>query len=385
MLFLLFPKIYEKYRARQIYTSFFFILFALIALFVFFDYLNEVNNLRGNYTNYLAFLHILLKSPSRLVEIIPIAGLIGAIYVFAQLANQSEFTILRMAGLNIAKGLWTLFKVSIPIICLTFFLSEWAGPYCDNLAEEMRSQALGEALGANFKTGTWVKDRLQDPKVNDPKKAGIRFVNVGNIKNRSEIQAIRMYEFDENRYLLVIREAQSGSYDERGFWNLKNVTETRVLEDRKKDPLDTTYHAVSINLSEQRLKSEVTPEILAVLLVAPEKMSILSLNKFIEHLEDNQQDSKTYQLALWKKIVYPVSVLVMLYLALPFGYLHGRSGGTSLKVFGGILLGLSFILFNTLFSHLGLLGAWSPILTAATPLGMYLLIAMTGLFWVSRR
>ena len=384
-MFILFPKIYEKYLARQIYTNFFFILFALISLFIFFDYLNEVNNLRGNYSNYLAFIHILLKSPSRLVELIPMAGLIGAIYVFAQMASQSEFTILRMAGLNTSKGLWTLFKVGIPIILTTFILSEWVGPYCDTKAEELRAKALNEALGGNLKTGTWIKDKLADPDQDGPKKAGIRFVNVGTIKNRGEIAAIRMYEFDENRYLQVIREAQSGRYDERGFWNLKNVTETRVIEQPKANPLDTQYQSVKSTFLEQRLQSEVTPDILAVLLISPERMSILNLNRFINHLEDNKQDNQTYKLALWKKLVYPFTILVMLCLALPFGYLHARSGGISLKVFGGIILGMSFILFNTLFSHIGLLGSWPPMYTAIIPLGVYLVIAIISLIWVSRR
>jgi lipopolysaccharide export system permease protein len=384
-MFLLFPKIYEKYLARQIYTNFFFILFALIALFIFFDYLNEVNNLRGNYSNYLAFIHILLKSPSRLVELIPMAGLIGAIYVFAQMASQSEFTILRMAGLNTSKGLWALFKIGAPIIICTFMLSEWVGPYCDTKAEEMRSNALNEALGNTLKTGTWIKDKLPDPDGDGPKKAGIRFVNVGSIKIRGEIAAIRMYEFDENRYLQVIREAESGSYDERGFWNLTNVTETRLIERKQKNVLDTQFRAVSMSLPIQRLQSEVTPDILAVLLIAPERMSILNLNRFIEHLDDNKQDSKSYQLALWKKLVYPFTILVMLCLALPFGYIHARSGGISLKVFGGIILGMSFILFNNLFSHIGLLGSWSPIMTATLPLGVYLILAIIALIWVSRK
>jgi len=384
-MFSLFPKIYEKYLARQIYLNFFFILFALISLFIFFDYLNEVNNLRGQYTNYLAFIHILLKSPARLVELIPMAGLIGAIYVFAQLASQSEFTILRMAGLDIPKGLWTLFKVGIPILLATLVLSEWVGPYCDNVAEEMRSKALGEALGKNFKTGTWIKDKLQSADDPNVKKSGIRFVNVGNIQNRGEIKGIRMYEFDENRYLLVIREAESGSYDERGFWNLKNITETRVIEDRKDDPLDTKYRAVSTRFLEQRLKSQVTPEILNILLISPERMSIMSLFRFINHLQENLQDSQNYQLALWKKIVYPFTIFVMLCLALPFGYLNARSGGISLKVFGGIILGISFILFNTLFSHIGLLIAWPPLFTAILPLCVYLTFGLFALAWVSKK
>ena len=384
-MFLLFPRIFEKYLARQIYTNFLFILFALIALFIFFDYLNEVNNLRGNYTTYLAFIHILLKSPSRLVELIPMAGLIGAIYVFAQMASQSEFTILRMAGLNSSRGLWTLFKIGIPIIITTFVLSEWVGPYCDTKAEEMRSAALNEALGNSLKTGTWIKDKLKDPDGIGPEKPGIRFVNVGNIKNRGEISQIRMYEFNEHHQLQVIREAMSGSYDEKGFWNLRNVTETRVIEYPKENPLDTVYRSTSKTFQQQRLQSEVTPDILAVLLISPERMSIINLNRFINHLEDNQQNSQAYQLALWKKLIYPFTILVMLCLALPFGYLHARSGGISLKVFGGIILGMSFILFNTLFSHIGLLGSWPPFITAVIPLGVYLIMAFIALIWVARR
>jgi lipopolysaccharide export system permease protein len=194
-----------------------------------------------------------------------------------------------------------------------------------------------------------------------------------------------MYEFDERRYLIVIRDAASGSYDERGFWNLVDVTETRVKERLGATDLDTTYQASSIYLPSQRLKSEVTPEILSVLSISPERMSIGSLVKFTNHLQENLQDSKNYSIALWKKIIYPFTILVMLSLALPFGYLHARSGGISIKVFGGIMLGMSFQLFNTLFSHLGLLADWTAPVTAIIPPAIYLLLGIGGLIWVSRR
>jgi lipopolysaccharide export system permease protein len=46
---------------------------------------------------------------------------------------------------------------------------------------------------------------------------------------------------------------------------------------------------------------------------------------------------------------------------------------------------MSFILFNNLFSHIGLLGSWSPIMTATLPLGVYLILAIIALIWVSRK
>ena len=380
----LFPQIFERYLAKQIYLVFAFILFALLSLFIFFDYLNEVNQIAGNYTTALAFVHILLKAPSRLVEIIPIAGLIGGIYVFALMASQSEFTIFRMAGLDIPKGLLTLVKIGLPIILTTLILSEWAGPFCESLSERIRAKALNTEL-SGFKTGTWVKDRLVDPDGNGPVKPGVRYVNVSSLKSSDEILGIRMYEFDNKRNLQKIRIAESGSYDKQGFWNLQNVTETSFEEKSTSNELDPTFEAKTLKYSSQRLSSEVTPDILNVLMVTPDRMSIVSLFRFIAHLEENKQDGQNYRIALWKKMIYPLTILVMLTLALPFGYLNARSGGISLKVFGGIMIGMTFQLINTLFSHLGLLAAWPAAMTAITPPLVYFLMGLGGLYWVSRR
>jgi lipopolysaccharide export system permease protein len=70
--------------------------------------------------------------------------------------------------------------------------------------------------------------------------------------------------------------------------------------------------------------------------------------------------------------------------ALPFGYLHSRAGGVSLKIFIGIMIGVSFMLINTLFSHLGLLSTWPAFLTAVAPSLLFLFLAFGALWWVER-
>jgi len=380
----LFPYIFERYLARQIYAAFAFILFALVALFLFFDILSELGSVKGQYTLPLALLHVLLKAPSRISEIIPIAGLIGSIYVFAMLASQSEFTILRIAGLDTRRGLMTLAKISLPLIFLTLVMSEWLGPYTDNLSDRVRMKALGSSYSAQFKTGVWVKDRLRDDDGSGPIRPGVRYVNVGKIEQDNEIKSIRMYEFDDAYRLLSIRSAESGRFDQTGTWILDNVTETRFKETKSADPLNPVYSAYTITHPIVSLDSEVTPQILSVLLVSPEKMSIFSLGRFISHLRDNKQDAQRHSIAFWKKVIYPFTIFVMLALALPFAYLKVRAGSVGIKVFGGIMLGMSFQLLNSLFSNVGLLGSWPALLTALTPPLMYFILAIVGLRWVSR-
>ncbi|MBU3622148.1 LPS export ABC transporter permease LptG [Polynucleobacter sp. AP-Latsch-80-C2] len=381
---LIFPYIFERYLAKQIYAAFGFILFALVALFLFFDILSELGSVQGQYTLPLALLHVLLKAPSRISEIIPIASLIGSIYVFAMLASQSEFTILRIAGLDVKRGLITLAKIAIPLIALILIMSEWVGPYSEAKSDQIRMKALGSSFSSQFRTGVWVKDRLRDEDGSGPVRPGVRYVNVGKIDKDNEIRNIRMYEFDDVYHLLSIRTAASGLFDQSGTWTLNDVTETRFKETKQSDPLNPVFASQTIKHPTITLMSEVTPQILNVLLISPEKMSILSLARFINHLQENKQDAQRHSIAFWKKVVYPFIIFVMLALALPFGFLKVRAGSVGIKVFGGIMLGMSFQLFNSLFSNVGLLGSWPALLTALTPPLLYFMLALIGLRWVSK-
>jgi lipopolysaccharide export system permease protein len=380
----LFPKIYERYFAKQIYVSFGFILFALVALFLFFDVLSELGSVNAKYTLPLALLHVLLKAPSRMVEIIPIAGLIGSIYVFAMMASQSEFTIFRVAGLDIKRSLLTLGKVSLPIVVFTLLISEVMGPYAESLSERIRMQALGSTFSSQFRSGVWIKDQLRDSDGSGPIRPGVRYVNVGAIDQNDQIRQIRMYEFDPNYRLLSIRSAASGRFDNRGIWELNDISETRFIEKRSNDPLDAVYSAQTKVIPKLSLESQVTPQILNVLLISPEKMSIVSLGRFILHLQDNKQDMQRHAIAFWKKVIYPFIIFVMLALALPFAFMKVRAGSVGIKVFGGIMLGMSFQLLNTLFSSIGLLGALPAFFTAIFPPLVYLVLAFLSLKWVAR-
>ena len=121
------------------------------------------------------------------------------------------------------------------------------------------------------------------------------------------------------------------------------------------------------------------------MLVQPERMSALNLSRYIRHLAENHQRTDRFEIALWSKLFYPLTILVMMALALPFAYLHVRSGTTSFKVFSGIMIGVIFYALNKLFSHLGLLGTWPPIVVAALPGTLVLAVALGALYWVERR
>ncbi|UXU87110.1 LPS export ABC transporter permease LptG [Burkholderia sp. S-53] len=380
-------RLYEKYFARQIYVTFVFILFAFSGLFFFFDLISELNSVgHGNYKFGYAVLRVALQTPSRFYEIIPVAALISAIYVFAQMAANSEFTIFRVSGLATNQALRSLLKIGVPLVIVTYLIGEFVGPYADQLSERVRLQALGASVSSNFQSGVWVKDTLA---ARENGEQVTRFVNVGSLSPDSTISNVRIYEFDSKFQLQNLRIAQTGRYEPPGHWLLTGVTETELtpikpISGQPADALNPVYRSQQVSLPEYRLRSDLTPQILSVLLVSPERMSIINLFRYIQHLRENQQDTQRYDIALWRKLLYPFAVFVMLVLSLPFAYLHTRAGVVGVKVFGGIMLGMSFQLLNTLFSHIGTLNTWPAPLTAATPGLIYLALGLFALKWVDR-
>lgn len=382
-------QVYERYFGRLIYGVFAFILFAVLSLFVFFDLLNELESVQGGYTSLVAFFHVMLEAPTRVYEVLPIAVLISAIYVFSQLASQSEYTIFRVAGLNTRQALFSLFKLAVPLAVVTFIFGEFIGPAAEQYAQKVKLEAIGATVSSGFRSGVWVKDRDKDT---TPEGAGsevTRFVNVQGLRPDQSINGITIYEFDKDYRLRVIRVAKEGRYQGGQSWQLNDVNETRFIElphadGSQRDALAPDFRAEQAKFPNMVMHSELTPQILSVLLVTPERMSTVDLFRYIRHLRDNKQDTQRYEIAFWKKVVYPLTLFVMVALALPFAYLHARAGAVGVKVFGGIMLGLSFHLSNTLFSHVGLLHTWPPIVSALVPGTLYLTLALTALRWVDR-
>jgi lipopolysaccharide export system permease protein len=122
-------------------------------------------------------------------------------------------------------------------------------------------------------------------------------------------------------------QARQGKHIRDNLWRLEDVVQTR-FEDG---------HVSVSRLAEKEWRSVLTPGILSVLLVAPERMSLWTLFSYVQHLRENRQESGRYEIALWNKIVYPFAILVMMILALPFAYMNVREGRCGTKIFAGII------------------------------------------------
>ncbi|NMG44404.1 LPS export ABC transporter permease LptG [Aromatoleum toluvorans] len=357
-------KVLSRYLMREIVGATFMVLLAFLCLFAFFDFLNELDSIgKGGYELHHALLYVAMILPGRAYELLPIAVLIGTLYSLTTLARHSEITVMRASGMSTLKMLRVLAGIGVIFVVATFVIGEYIAPPAERAAQQWRLTATSSTVSSQLKSGLWVKD-------------GPRFVNVQTLQPDRTMEKVRIYEFDDQHALQSVTEAAGGRYrTDENIWRLSGIRQTRFLGNRTE----------VVDMPELDWKSELTPEVLSVLMVLPERMSVTTLVAYVNHLRENQQNSDRYEIALWKKLIYPFAALVMMALALPFALTHDRRGGVSMKVFLGVMLGVGFYLLNGLFSNLGVINNWSPPLAAVTPSFLFLLAAAALLFWVDRR
>jgi lipopolysaccharide export system permease protein len=355
--------ILRKYLAREIYAATLLVLVAFLMLFAFFDLINELNYLgKGNYRLQYILLYVLLSLPGHVYELAPIAVLIGTLYALSQLAANSEYTVMRISGLSPYAASAALVRIGAIFVVLIFVFGELVTPFAERAAQQLRLSAMSAVVAQEFRSGLWIKDEF-------------RYVNVHEVAPDSSLKGVKIYEFDSDYRLRTISHADRGEFKGGNTWRLSDVAQTRF---------DAAGTSVS-RLAETEWHSVLTPDLLSVLLVQPEKMSAINLYQFTRHLAENRQQTERYEIAMWKKLLYPLAALVMMALALPFAYVHVRAGGMGVKVFSGIMLGVLFHLLNGLSSSLGIIQNWAPFYSAALPSVVFLFGAMTMMWWVERR
>ncbi|MBI1889521.1 MAG: LPS export ABC transporter permease LptG [Burkholderiales bacterium] len=372
----------QRYVSAEVTGAVIFVLIAFLALFAFFDLMGELPAVgRGGYRLEHAFVYVLMGLPGYTYELIPIAVLIGTIYALAQLASRSEFTVMRISGMSTWRAGIMLAKIGVIFTLATFLFGEFISPAASEAAEKWKMRVQGSSISQQFRSGLWTKDVIRANGISG-EAIGSRFVNVKEVQPDGELQNVRVYEFDRDFRLRALITAESANYTGHFTWRLHNVVETHLAGVAVSE---AASGGVSTQKKDSReMVSEITPDILSVLFADPDRMSAQDLAAYTRHLEENNQNTGRYEIAFWKKIVYPFAVFVMLALALPFAYLHFRSGGVSLKIFIGIMIGVSFQLLNSLFSHLGLLNTWPALATALLPSMLFMMLAVGALWWVQR-
>ncbi|MEY4295068.1 MAG: hypothetical protein RLY82_756 [Pseudomonadota bacterium] len=343
-----------------------------LALFVFFDLVDELSAVGiKDYQLIHALAYVALQMPGHLYELLPICVLIGGVLVMARFAQNSEFTILRTSGLDPQRALKILLMLGAGFVVLTFLVGDYLAPFANRTAQLLKAKYQGTITVGH--TGAWLKEQQPYSRY---------AVNVGALNGDGNMTHIRIYEFDASNRFVSTTTAVSGEF-QGDAWMLGSATRVEYPHNTINSTNSTTQLPLKIqNLATYRWPTEINEQMVTVALLKPERMATYDLFSYIRHLDSNGQSAQLYEIEFWKKLFYPISCLVMLMLALPFAYLHFRSGGIAGYVFGGVVTGISFFLLNNVFGYIGNISHWEPWMAAGAPSLIYFAISLGAFAWV---
>ena len=345
-------KILDLYVARTLLgtvTVTLSVLIGLSALIKFVEQLRKIGE--GDYDMLVAFLYVILSLPRDLEQFFPMATLLGGLIGMGVLASNSELVVMQAAGLSRWNIINSAMKSTLVMILVVMAVGEWVTPISETKAKQIRTEAIsGGSLFSSDKL-VWAKD-------------GERFVSIGQVVSQDALKDIRIYTFNPDLSLQSISYANSGAFDDDGWW-LNNVDVTSFTEQQ----------ITSESFERKRWNSTLTPDKLGIVAVKPEALSITGLVDYVNYLKSNDQDPARYELALWRKILQPVSVGVMLLMALSFIFGPLRSVTMGARVIMGVLTGFGFFILNEVFGPVSLVYQLPPFLGAILPSLLFAAIA----------
>lgn len=345
----------ERYIGRTILASIMLTLFMLVGLGAIIKFVEEFRSVgRGSYDGLHAAYYTLLTIPRDIETFFPIAALLGSLMGLGGLASRSELVVMQSAGFSRFRIGLAVMKTAIPLMVITMIMGEWGVPQTEQYARNMRSIAQSGGSMLATQGGFWAKD-------------GNDFIYIRQIQDERNLNNILIYQF-ENQVLKSIKQAEKATYSEQG-WLLQQVDKSEIHESGITQTRET----------DQAWKTSITPSKLGIVSLKPESLSISGLADYVGFLKDTGQDSKRFEITFWRKVFQPISMAVMMLLAISFIFGPLRSSTMGAKILIGILAGFVFYVANIVFGNLSLVVSWLPV-----PIGALIpsLLCLSVVWWL---
>ena len=345
----------ERYIGKTILAAIFLVLFGLLGLGAIIKFIEEFRDVgKGSYDATLAAYYTFLTIPRDMESFFPIAVLLGSLLGLGGLASRSELVVMQASGFSRFRIGLAVMKTAVPLILFTMIIGEWGVPQSEQFARNMRSIAQSGGSMLSTSGGFWAKD-------------GENFVYIRHIANEKQLNNISIYQFDK-KALKSILQADKAVYAGDG-WQLSQVEKSVILENKIQQ----------IKEKDQKWLTNITPNKLEIVSLKPESLSISGLADYVAFLKETGQDPKRFEITFWRKVYQPISMAVMMLLAISFIFGPLRSSTMGANMLIGIIVGFAFYVSNIVFGNLSLVATWLPVFVGAL---LPSLLCLTIIWWL---
>ncbi|NND64784.1 MAG: LPS export ABC transporter permease LptG [Gammaproteobacteria bacterium] len=350
-------RILPRYLLRNGLIGTLIVLLALLSISGFINFVGQANDIgKGNFGIEDALLYTLLTLPGAAYDMFPMAVLLGGLLAYGQLARQSELVAMRAAGISNHQLLRSVGLTGVVLAIVMFVLGEWIAAPAGQWAKRHRALAKYQELQLAGEAGGWLRD-------------GDQIIHIETLNTTDKVTGLSVFSLSEDWQLVGHAQANSAELADVGQWRLLDVIDTEF------QPNQVTV----LRHSEQFQETSLNPDVLSLAAVEPSNLTFLGLWNYVTYLQDNAQNARSYQIALWGRLANVVTAILMAMLALPFVFGGLRDSGLGQRMVLGIVIGAVYFLAQKTAYNLGLayelnaiLVAWLPVMLLALLLTYFL-------------
>jgi len=350
----------NQYIARAVMSSTALVLFVLLGLEMFIELVKELGDVgTGNYGVLQALVYVLLFIPQDAYQLFPMAALLGGLIGLGRLATTSELIVMRAAGVSKSQITWSVIKVALLMILVITLIGEYVAPAAVKFANQQKAAAVSSGQALHTTHGTWIRD-------------GNNFIHIDMVSANKIVNNITRYQFNDKHQLILASFAKQGVYTQNQ-WVFTDIDQSQIYFD----------HVVSKHIAQQIWNISFNPRLLSFGQVEPDQESTQKLYRLIKYRKQSGLQSNEFQYAFWKRVLQPLTTLVMVCLAVSFIFGPLRSVTLGLRVVSGVILGFGFYTLNEFFGPFSMVYQFPPFTAALLPT---LLFAVIGgvLLWRGR-
>ncbi len=336
----------DGYTMRTVGGAMFLVMVVVLSLDLIFAFIAELEDTRNDYDTLQALWYVLLTLPRRIYDYLPLGAFMGCLIGLGSMASSSELTVIRAAGVSLKRIVWSAMKPALVVVLLGVLIGEYVAPPAERYAQSQKAVALGAGKNVASAHGVWHRE-------------GNVFMHLNAVQPNGVLHGVSLFRFSDDMQL------ESSSFAERGIyqgdhWSLEKVRTTHIEEDGTR--LETQQVL--------RWETGLTPQVLSVLIVKPENLSMSGLYTYASYLGEQDLNAANYWLAFWKKTLMPLGTAVMVLVAISFIFGPLRSVTMGFRVFTGLLVGLLFKYMQDLLGPMSVVYGFNPMLAVLIPIAV---------------
>lgn len=350
-------KILRGYLFQTILGTTGLVLAVLLSLGAFIEFISQLDDIgTGDYGMINAIGWVLLQLPTIVVQLLPVATLLGALLGLGSLASRSELIVLGAAGVSprgLARG---VLLTGLVLAFAGMVVSLYLAPPLERYARQQREMAKYGQAGISAGGSAWIRDKSTILNVVPPSDAHPE----GNVY---------VFRVDDAGRLNAIGRAESVHAEADKKWFLRNYAESRFTPTL----IETSVTARSLALQ------GINPDLLGLTIVREETMTGPVLWRYVQYLKRSGLEAREFEVAFWGRIASVLAVPLMCVLAVPFVLGPLRSGGAGLRLLAGLGIGLTWFLLSRTLSDGGAVWNLNAVVIAWVPTGLLAVTTMAVL------